>query len=166
MTTKQREAVTGSGFLAFSILVYIASFGIKKLVVSRIGAAFVPQLAASLLAGLSVLMIIQALLRKPVASADPVADAESEQATPAEKKSARVSVWATIGLLVVYGVALEKVGFLVTTALYLFFQFWVLGLGKKKNYVLLAIISVLTAIAVYALFVYAFDLMLPAGILG
>lgn len=159
MTAKQREIAGGAGFLAVAGIVYAASFSIKKLVVSRIGAAFVPQLAAYLLAGLSVVLIIQSLLRKTV---PPVGTADGSS-TP---KSTRFAVWATVILLTVYGAILEKAGFLVSTTLYLFIQFIILAGGKKKNFVLLVVISVGTSAAIYALFVYGFDLMLPAGILG
>ncbi|HUX14209.1 MAG TPA: tripartite tricarboxylate transporter TctB family protein [Spirochaetia bacterium] len=159
MTVKQREIASGMGFLALAGIVYAASFSIKKLVVSRIGAAFVPQLAAYLLAGLSIVLIIQGLLLKPAAGADDFRETASRRET-------RFALWSTIILLTIYGALLEPVGFLITTTLYLFIQFIVLAGNKKKNFVLLGLISVATSVAIYALFVYGFDLMLPAGILG
>jgi len=57
------------------------------------------------------------------------------------------------------------VGFLITTAFYLFFQFLVLS-RKKPNLPLYGLIAVSTSIIVYYLFVKVFILFLPAGILG
>ncbi len=159
MTVKQREVASGVGFLALAGIVYVASFSIKKLVISRIGAAFVPQLAAYLLAGLSIVLIIQALLLKAVPEADKSHETSSRRET-------RFALWSTIVLLTIYGAVLAPVGFLIATTLYLFIQFIVLAGNKKKNFVLLGLLSVATSVAIYTLFVYGFDLMLPAGILG
>jgi hypothetical protein len=52
---KKRDLIVGAVFLVFSVAVFIATFSIRRLVVARIGSAFVPQLAAVLLGGLSIL---------------------------------------------------------------------------------------------------------------
>ena len=71
----------------------------------------------------------------------------------------------TIALIVAYMALLTTIGFLIMTAVYLFVQFIVLTpADRKPGYVGYAVIAVLTSIAVYALFRYAFDVVLPVGL--
>lgn len=72
----------------------------------------------------------------------------------------------TVALIVAYTALLNSVGFLITTALYLFVQFVVLTpADQKPRYALYAAIALVTSVAVYALFRYAFDLVLPVGLI-
>jgi len=71
----------------------------------------------------------------------------------------------TIALVVAYMALLTPVGFLVMTVVYLFLQFVVLTpAGRKPGYAAYAVIAVVTSVAVYALFRYAFDVVLPVGL--
>jgi putative tricarboxylic transport membrane protein len=71
----------------------------------------------------------------------------------------------TVALIIGYVALLNTGGFLIMTALYLFIQFIVLTPTRRKpGYVLYAVIAVATSIAVYALFRYGFDLVLPVGL--
>jgi putative tricarboxylic transport membrane protein len=161
---KKRDLIIGAAFLAFSVAVFIASFGIRRLVVVRIGSAFVPQLAAILLGALSILLIVQTLLSLRTVSEAEV-PAKKEEQDRAEIKRRNFSVSATLVLILVYLVLLQPVGFLLTTAVYLFAQFIVLS-RKKPNYPLYAVLAIGTSVIIYYLFVKVFILFLPAGILG
>jgi len=71
----------------------------------------------------------------------------------------------TIALVVAYMALLTPVGFLIMTALYLFIQFIVLTpAGRKPGYLAYAAIAVVTSVSVYMLFRYAFDMVLPVGL--
>ncbi len=158
MVTYKRDLASGVGLLIFSVLLFLATFTIKKLfIVSRIGAAFVPQLAAVILAGLSIMLIAQSLHRKNLAETDD---------NPTEKVIINRSVWLSIGLLVIYGALLGPLGFILSTIGYLFCQIFILFGNRKKPLVKILLTSVLASIIVYLIFVYAFELMLPAGLLG
>jgi putative tricarboxylic transport membrane protein len=74
-------------------------------------------------------------------------------------------VWLTFVLIFLYLALLEPLGFLLSTAVYLFFQFIVLS-RKKPNLPLYGLLSISTSAIVYYLFVKVFILFLPAGILG
>jgi putative tricarboxylic transport membrane protein len=74
------------------------------------------------------------------------------------------TVWKTVGLIVAYAALLNTLGFPLMTAVYLFIQFIVLTpVDRKPNLVTYALISIVSAAAIYLLFRYAFDLMLPVG---
>lgn len=164
MTTesRKRDLYLGIGFLLFSSGVWIASFSIKHLVVARIGSAFVPQLAATLLALLSITLILQSIFQAP-ASTSQQGKLTEQDAEAYLKRKKRVRL--TFLLILCYLVLLDSVGFLITTALYLFFQFWVLS-RRKPNLPFYGIIAISTSIIIYYLFVKVFVLFLPAGILG
>lgn len=159
---RKRDLYLGIGFLLFSVGVWIASLSIKHLVVARIGSAFVPQLAASLLGLLSIILIIQSVLHAPEGPSK-VETFTEQEAEAASKRKKRVRL--TFVLILVYLILLEPVGFLITSSLYLFFQFWVLS-RRKPNLPLFGIIAVSGSIIIYYLFVKVFALFLPAGILG
>jgi putative tricarboxylic transport membrane protein len=152
---KKKDLIIGAAFFAISVGVFVSSFSIRKLVVSKVGSAFVPQLMAILLAGLSILLIVQALTAKvePAPEKKPASGGRNH------------SVWLTFVLIFLYLALLEPLGFLLSTAVYLFFQFIVLS-RKKPNLPLYGLLSISTSAIVYYLFVKVFILFLPAGILG
>lgn len=158
----KKDFITGFVFLGIAATIFAASFSIKKLVVSFIGSAFVPQVTALLLAGLSVLLIVQSL---SMSGAGRTEKEKTAPPSPDAAKKARFSIIATFVLLFCYLFFLESVGFLITTAVYLFAQFWVLS-RKKPNLPMYALIAVLSSVIIYYIFVKVFILMLPAGIFG
>lgn len=160
--SRKRDLYLGIGFLLFSIGVWIASFSIKHLVVARIGSAFVPRLAATLLAILSILLILHSVLQAPGDSLK-VEESTDQEMEAASKRKKRVRL--TFLLILFYLIFLEPIGFLITTSLYLFFQFWVLT-RRKPNLPLYGTLAVSTSVIIYYLFVKVFVLFLPAGILG
>jgi putative tricarboxylic transport membrane protein len=79
--------------------------------------------------------------------------------------------WKTVSLtallLLAYVALLEAAGFVIASALYLFFQILLLiPLRLKKNIPLIATISVVGSIFIYCVFRFGFDLMLPTSFLG
>lgn len=75
---------------------------------------------------------------------------------------------ATLGLLLVYVIALKPIGFVICSMVYMFLQMLLFvpeDKRTKKNLIIFAVISVVAPIAINALFVNVFSLILPAGIL-
>lgn len=70
----------------------------------------------------------------------------------------------TLLLIGVYALCFKTLGFALDTFLYLMLQMILLKDGKK-NYPLMLLIALIGSAGVYVLFVYAFNVMLPAGIL-
>lgn len=71
----------------------------------------------------------------------------------------------TMLLIVVYALLFKRLGFVLDTFVYLMLQMVLLKDGKR-NYLLMLLIAVIGSAGVYALFVYGFNVMLPAGILS
>lgn len=72
----------------------------------------------------------------------------------------------TLLLLGLYVFAIEPVGFLLSTPFYVFGQAWILAPKSQRNPVRFALLGVLSAVAIYCIFKFGFQLLVPPGILG
>lgn len=162
MKRKYLDLVSGFAFLALAIALYFGSKNVKTLDVSRFGGGFFPSIVAVLLAITSLGIILGGIAQagKPNKE-EPQANTESSL-----EKSRRWAVLVTFLLMFGYALLISKLGFIITTALYLFIQINILSPKKSRHQLLFAIISVLSSIIIYYTFVKLFNLMLPAGILG
>ena len=68
-----------------------------------------------------------------------------------------------LAFTVLYYKLMRKVGFLITTPIYLFASFMLFGYKKK---IIAAVISIVFSVVVYFLFTKVFLVVLPRGILG
>ena len=71
----------------------------------------------------------------------------------------------TVACMVGYAALFDTLGFIISSAAYLFLQITVLSNEKNRKLPLFAIISVVTSVAVYGIFVYLIGMPLPTGIL-
>ncbi len=81
------------------------------------------------------------------------------EADPAIPREWRKLVGVT-GSLFLYSFLLEPLGFFLSTAIWLFFLFW---LADPKRWVRSAIQALVTVVVTYVLFVLLFNLQLPRG---
>ncbi len=73
-------------------------------------------------------------------------------------------VLATAALIIFYVAALQPLGFLVTSVIYLFLQVIVLGgVAKKARLLPYALVSIIVASGINVLFTQVFKVLLPAG---
>ena len=152
-SVKKREIAVGIAFLLVGLVYLYLTTSIPRK--QFIDAAFVPYVLASIMCVLGVLQLLE--VRK-------ISDNASAQT---ESTSDYRTVWKTLGLIVAYAALMEPVGFPIMTIVYLFAQFIVLTPNDKKvSYPMYLIIAVLTSVIVYALFRYAFDMLLPVGVLS
>jgi putative tricarboxylic transport membrane protein len=153
-TIKKREFAVGVFFLAVGLgYLYMTSTLPRK---QFIDAAFVPYVLATIMCLLGVLQLREA--KKLDAG-----EASAKQADTTDY----ATVIKTLGLIIAYTAFLEPVGFPIMTVVYLFAQFVVLTpTDKKVNYLMYGVIAVITSAAVYLTFRYAFDMMLPVGLMN
>ncbi len=91
-------------------------------------------------------------------------DNDSEE-QKAKRKIPKQDVLVLLGVLVLlllYIALFEILGFIVVTALFVFFCTWFLG---YKKHISNAIVSILFPIFLYSIFVYLLQIRLPQGIL-
>ena len=152
-SVKKREIAVGIAFLLVGLAYLYLTTSIPRK--QFIDAAFVPYVLATIMCVLGVLQLLE--VRK-------ISDSASAQVQDASDYR---TVWKTLGLIVAYAALMEPVGFPIMTVVYLFAQFIVLTPDDKKvSYPMYLVIAVLTSVIVYALFRYAFDMLLPVGVLS
>lgn len=153
MSDKKKNILTSVVFLVFGAFVYVQSLGIKHMMANDVGSAFFPKV-------ISVAMIAVAIIRLVMALREPEAEKKNNQGNDAK------GGLITILLILAYVMAFNSVGFLISTAIYLFLQMLVLTPAEKRKLPILAIISIVAPLFIYTLFVYVINTPLPKGIFG
>lgn len=153
MSDKKKNILTSVVFLVFGAFVYVQSLGIKHMMANDVGSAFFPKV-------ISVAMIAVAAIRLVMALREPEAEKKNNQGNDAK------GGLITILLILAYVMAFNSVGFLISTAIYLFLQMLVLTPAEKRKLPILAIISIVAPLFIYTLFVYVINTPLPKGIFG
>ena len=155
MTDKMKGIITSILFLAFSVVMIIFAKDYKPMMQNDLGSGFFPTVVGYAMGGLSLLRLILAIFEK--------------------KKEAKKSGddllggLATIILIGGYCIAFHPIGFIISTAVYLFLQILILLPKEKRNlkgWLTTTAISVIAPFAFYALFVYAINTPLPKGLFG
>jgi len=143
-------------FLLFSIVYGVQFPGIRATPIGVIDSRAYPRMLLILLVLMSLSLIWTSVreLRRTQGQ---------EGATVESKDYACVLI--TLLLSMVYVAVLEQLGFLIASALYIFFQAINLCPREKRKPLQFAIIAIIAATAVYSFFRYALTLMLPAGLL-
>lgn len=157
--------------LAFTIPVYDAYGGS-----SVVDSSFVPKVVGVLMIILSVLQL--AFTSKAGKNA-PAAEASAETAEgdgefrvedwdddAANRNADTKSLIMIFAVLIIYMALMSFLGFMISSALFLFATMMLLTPKAKQKLPLIIILSVVVAAGVYYLFVYGLDMVLPAGILG
>ena len=155
MTNKQRNLLTSVLFLAFGIFFFIQAQGVKHKIASDVGSGYVPAFIAGCLIVVSVAKLIITLTRH-----DP--DDNKVQ----KSDDSPVGGIVTILIMLVYMLAFEPVGFIVSSVVFLFVLMNWFANNENRNLPLFAIVSVLLPVAVAALFVFVIKMPLPKGIIG
>ncbi|QJQ95341.1 MULTISPECIES: tripartite tricarboxylate transporter TctB family protein [Halomonadaceae] len=161
---QQRDVITGCLLLALSGALFWASKNIKDFASIGVGADFMPLLTALLFLIVGLLMVSAPLWQQVV---------EPSIGLTVEVEGAeRVifggipAVMMSIVLMLGYLLFLDKIGFLLASAVYVFVQIQILVKGERRRHFLFVLVSVLAALISYYLFVHLFDISLPTGILG
>ena len=157
-----KNFLTGSGVIVLSLVMYFASFDIQEFMQTRVGASFMPRIASFLFIILGGLLIFGSF-RCFVPEETKRSAAESS-----EKKvfGGMPAVFLSLLLMTAYVGMMERVGFILTSIVYIFLQILVLEKRGNRNYMVFGLISIAVPIVVFYLFVNVFKVLIPAGILG
>lgn len=130
---------------------------------TAINARTVPAIEGGLLMFLSLALIVRFWVRMRRGE---IAKDEGKAAEAAETSfRVRMAVPLTLLLLLLYVLAIGKLGFVITSMAYLFLQVLILSPEGKLNYIAATIIAVVCPIVIYLLFVYLLNVPLPSGIM-
>jgi putative tricarboxylic transport membrane protein len=151
---KLNDAVFGAIFLALSLLVLWTIQGYPKIPGQNIGPAAFPGVAAAILALCSVLLIVQGLRERGGA---PLFERGAWTREPRQL----IAFAATVGALVLYVVASEWLGFLITGVLML--AAMMLSLRVRLHHALL--LAVVATVVIHVAFYKGLRVPLPWGLL-
>lgn len=156
---KKGEIAVAACIVAAAALLFVAAQSIDTGAAMARGGDFMPRIAATLLLILGVIRLVQAIRMK-----------ESNEADQTEKADAEAihyrALFMSIALLGAYILLLAPIGFLITTAVYVAAQMYLYAPGEKRFRYLCPLVGVVSSASIYYAFVYGFELLLPAGILG
>lgn len=185
-----KDTVAGAIFFFLGLLMFVEAFNIKALLdTASTTSSFMPKVLGVAMMLLSAFLIIKdlgwgkkvdegasALTAETVEDMEKLVGVISEKDDPeTEEKTEDTSaqgqgkrIWISILLLAGYVFAMQEVGFLITTVVYITCQALVLTKAEyRKQYaVRWFIVAVIVAVSVFYLFRYMLTLMLPSGILG
>ena len=77
----------------------------------------------------------------------------------------RMAVPLTLCLLLIYVLTIGRLGFVLTSIIYLFFQIIILSPNGKIRVPFAAVIAVIAPVIIYLVFVYLLNVPLPRGIM-
>lgn len=153
MTDRKRDIGCSILFLAFGIFMFVQSLPIMPIMGKDLGSGFVPKIIAGAIIAIALLKLALTVLSK-------------EKEKKLENDDNMVGGLLTIAALLVYMSLFQTAGFILSTALYLFAQITILSDENNRNLPLFGVISVVAPVAIYALFVYAIKMPLPAGFIS
>lgn len=166
MSVRNRELMSAVLFLILSIVLYAATLNIKSMTSMGVGPDFAPKLVATGMFSISLIMLIKEIrLRYILRKEEQTIKITNSKKISNDKgwKRYRNSTLTTL-LIIGYIVAIPVLGFLISTIVYLFIQFCLMGEKKYWNQPLFIGLSIVVAAAVYFTFRLGFEVRLPAGI--
>ncbi len=152
----KRDIFVACLVLLLGIILFVSAQSIKPGAGMGKGADFMPKLLSFMLLICGLLLLIDALVKEaPVHAAG--ASLRCDQI---------IGFLKAFAILFIYIYLMDKIGFLIMSAAYIFLQSWIITPPGRHRPVRLAVISILVSSITYSVFVYGLQLMLPAGILG
>lgn len=137
-------------FIIASVYLYL-SFQLPNYPYAPVDADVIPK-------GLGILMLILSV----ALFFSRAIETEAEKAKRNIPKKELLVLLAVFGMIFLYILLFEMVGFIVMTAVFIFFCSWFLGYEKWKTNI---IVSILFPLGMYIIFVFALGISLPNGIL-
>ena len=169
----RNDLFSGIVLSAFSIAYLIGATRIKipkMLSSSFLNASSVPKLWGTLLLILGIILVIRGVrVDESRKGSRKCAGNAPEKKTAAQMVkdfwSANRAVIEMFVVLLIYIALIQPVGFLISTFLFLFAEFNILSYKEDRKIGFTLIFALICAVAIYALFKYAFSMPLPQGIL-
>ncbi|WP_078394300.1 tripartite tricarboxylate transporter TctB family protein [Shouchella patagoniensis] len=155
--------------LLFSVGMFLATLNINTLSILTVGVGsdFVPMLVSIAIFGFSIALLMKSWIKDRRRNQEQ----ESQVAAASEwssgvKKFVSINAVYTTCLILLYVLLLPVLGFIISSSLYLVLQTILLTEKGKQNILLFIPFAFIGSITIYALFRFAFNLMLPVGLLG
>lgn len=150
MKKLNNEALLGVIMIAIGAVFVIMTLQLPNTESQLFDSRFMPMVTAIIMIAMGIPQLIQNYNKKKEISS----------------KKDNKTLLITVGLLAFYVLLYGRLGFVVTSAIFLFFE--IINLTPpyiKKNYIVNGTIAIVAPSVIYYLFYYAFRIILPAGIL-
>lgn len=156
--TRMGETAFGAVVILAALGLFVISGDIRDFTNSQIDAAFLPRIAAGLLLILGAATVLNGWkLPKPTAPKNKTHEVKKSSGLP--------FVLASMGLMTAYVALLDSVGFVICSVVYVFCQILLLRKQASKRWMTFVVVSLVVPVVAYGLFVYVFEVMVPAGLL-
>jgi putative tricarboxylic transport membrane protein len=159
MSDRTKNLICSIGFIILGIFLYIQASEIKVIMTKDLGSGFFPKVVAVAMIATAILELVLTLFKGQKDVKKETTEAENNE--DKDKKGFILTIIA----MVVYAAIFNELGFILSTILYLFAQITILSTDKNRKLPLFAVISVVTAVAVYGIFVHLIGMPLPSGLL-
>ncbi|MGD1832612.1 MAG: tripartite tricarboxylate transporter TctB family protein [Sphaerochaetaceae bacterium] len=167
MWQKYKDLIGSSVVSIFGLFFFLSSFSIRKYGDMAINSRSFPQILGILVMVFGLVQILQSV--KVLTAKDSNTDQNIIDDNQKHSENSPISmknVIFTIVLMITYAFLMKPLGFLISTFLYSFIQAFILYPNKKKNFLIMILVSCIFTGLVYIVFVKGFSLVLPQGLLG
>ena len=156
---KNKDTISGLFLVILSVAAWFGTNNFNRSSISSYGnPATVPRAAIAILFVFAVLILADGLKGK-----ETEAEAEKDSTHSIKYRLPEISTYI---LIVLYVAFLKPVGFVISTAVYLFFQMLALSCFDVKNCWKYAIIALLVSPVIFYIFRVFFNVFLPTGLLN
>lgn len=156
MTKKKKNIICSALFFLFGAFLMYESLPIKPMVGKDLGSGYVPKIVA-------VAIMVVAAIEMFVSLRDRTSEKE-EKKESSDTSDTRGGL-LTIALICAYVALYGELGFVISTALYLFLQMNIFSTKENRKIVLYAVVSIAATLIIYVVFNNIIGMQLPAGIL-
>ena len=161
MLKKYGDVICGVVLMIIAVILFISTFSIRSLLGMTPGPEFMPRVASVLLFIVSAGIAIEGYGHSKYYIPENVTEEEAAYVKAGNRKV----IYSAI-LIGFYVFSFNTLGFVISTIIYEFCQMIILTpKNKKKNYLIFAIVSIVSTLFFYIVFNYVLYLMLPVGLL-
>lgn len=153
MTDRKRDIGCAILFLVFGVFMFVQAIPITPIMGKDLGSGFVPKIIAGAIVVIALAKLALTIMDK-------------KEAKKLENDDDQFGGLLTVAALLVYASIFDTVGFILSTALYLFMQITILSDENNRKLPLFAAVSVIAPVTIYWLFVYVIKMPLPVGLFG
>ncbi len=153
MTMKWPYLITGTVFLLLAVFVATESLKLRYYTALGPGPGFFPFWLSLIMAGLSLIMMVQAGLGK----------VEKMPSDFFANTAGYLKMGAVALGLIVTTALLEPIGYCLTMLAVYFFLLWALG---RQNWIVMALVALFGSFGVYYIFVHWLQVPLPTGLIS
>lgn len=164
----RNDLLTGLIFCLFSGSYFFIATQIQipgSMKASLLDAASIPKLWGAMMFILGIIILIRGVVKMNGAKKAGYVPETGDVVEKVKKGiwEARSAI-AMFVILFIYIAMLQPVGFLVSTILFLFGEFFVLTRKEERKLWVIAVMALVFGVAIYSLFRYGFSMPLPRGI--